>query len=53
MKVGDVVRQVDWLGYGLGVVTQEDRDRGIVFVHFRDRAHWIVTSLVEVVSASR
>ena len=56
MKVGDLVKQIYDFGYksdDTGIVTQENRTRGIVFVHFRDKAHWIQSSLVEVVSASR
>jgi hypothetical protein len=58
MKVGDLVKQVGWdssvdRGGAYGVVTQVNRDRDIVFVHYRDRAHWIMSSLVEIVSASR
>ena len=56
MKVGDVVQQVgwDWPGWrDFGVVTQVNRDRDIVFVHFRDRAYWIMSALVEVISENR
>lgn len=51
MKVGDLVKQVSWDGYG--IVTQINCDREIVFIHFRDKAHWIVASLVERINESR
>ena len=50
MKVGDLVK---WGGFGIGVVTQVNRDRGTVFVHFRDKAHWIMGQLVRRISESR
>ena len=58
MKVGDMVKQVGWdssvdRAGGFGIVTQVNRDRDIVFVHFRDRAYWIMSALVEVISESR
>jgi hypothetical protein len=56
VQVGDLVEQIYDFGYksdSIGVVTQENRARGIVFVHFRDKAHWIMSSLVKVVNESR
>ena len=58
MKVGDMVKQVGWEASadrvgGVGVVAQVNRDRDIVFVHFRDRAYWIMSSLVKVISEGR
>ena len=61
MKVGDLVRlahiSVENGAYvnpgATGIITQEDRTRGIVFVHFRDKAHWIICSWVEVINESR
>ena len=58
MKVGDLVKQVGWEASadragGFGVVTQVNRARDLGFVHFRDRAHWVMSSLVKVVNESR
>ena len=43
MKVGDMVKQVGW-------DSSVDRAGGF---HFRDRAYWIMSGLVEVISESR
>ena len=57
MKVGDLVRPVErphgWEPGELGIVTEVDCEAGILFVHFYDKAHWIMVPLVEVVSESR
>ena len=43
MKVGDLVKQVSWGGFG--IVTQVNRDR--------DKARWVMSQLVEIVNESR
>ena len=50
MKVGDLVKAAY---YGIGVVTQVDLAKQIVFVRFADTEHWLAGFLAEVISESR